>query len=243
MTINSTAQEASQQLLAPSVIQNPDGNGNITCKELNDSNDSMFAHIQLDNELKLDFNPPSGTSSYPFINSYGGNQQVSPVLAQIPNSSITINRNGNSFAFISDKTITAVIVKGGSINNGGGANVYTFPTGTLMATGLTTINSQFGISHISFCFQSQTAPTAAEVTVAGQVTNGKRGIANAQVYLTDQNGETKTAVTNSFGYYQFRDVAVGQTYSVNVLSKRHLFAPQVITVNEEIAELNFTTEP
>jgi len=250
MTVNSTAQklinlttanDASQQLSAPTPVQNPSGNGNITCKELNDSGDSMFAHILLDNELKLDFNPPAGMSSYPFINS-GGIQQVSPILAQNPNNSVSINRNGNSFSFISDKTITAVIVKGGSISNGGGVNVYTFPTGTQMGSGLTTINSQFGISHITFCFQSQTLPTAAEVTVAGRVMNGKRGIGNAQVYLTDQNGETKTAHTNSFGYYQFLEVGVGKTYTINILSKRYLFSPRVITINEELAELNFNAE-
>ena len=81
MTVNSTAQkiinlttaqEATQQLLAPTVVQNPGGNGNVTCQELNDSTDSLFAHILLDNELKLDFNPPAGTSSYPFVNSNGG---------------------------------------------------------------------------------------------------------------------------------------------------------------------------
>lgn len=251
MTINSTAQklinlttteEASQQLVAPTLIQNPGGNGNITCKELNDSTDSLFAHIQLDNELKLDFNPPAGISMYPFTNSYGGNQQVTPILAQIPNSSVSINRTGNSFNFTSDKTITAVIVKGGSIENGGGVNVYTYATGTQIGAELTTINAQFGISHLSFCFQSQAVPTAAEVTVAGRVTNGKRGIANAQVYLTDQNGETKTAFTNSLGYYQFKNVGVGQSYTVNVLSKRYLFSPKVITINEEITELNFTAE-
>lgn len=250
MTVNSTAQklinlntadDTAQQLSAPTSVQNPGGNGNITCKELNDSADSLFAHILLDNELKLDFNPPAGMSSYPFINS-SSDQQVSPILAQNPNKSVSINRNGNSFSFISDKLITAVIVKGGSMNNGGGVNVYSFPNGTQIGSGLTTINSRFGISHITFCFQSVTAPTAAEVTVAGRVTNGKRGIGSAKVYLTDQNGETKTIQTNSLGYYQFRDVGVGKTYIVNILSKRYLFSPQVITVNEEIAELNFNAE-
>ena len=251
MTVNSTAQklinltttqDASQQMSAPALIQNPGGNGNITCKELNDSSDYMFAHILLDNELKLDFNPPTGISSYPFINSNGGNQQVTPTLAQNPYNSVKINRTGNSFNFTSDKMITTVIVKGGSIENGGGVNVYSYPIATQIGAGLTTINSQFGISHISFCFQSQTVPTAAEVTVAGRVTNGKRGIGNAQVYLTDQNGETKTAHTNSLGYYQFLEVGVGKSYTVNILSKRYLFAPQVITVNEELSELNFNAE-
>jgi hypothetical protein len=247
LTINSTAQknltndDLSQQLMAPMPVQNPYGNGNITCSELNNSADSMFAHITADNEFKLDFNPPAGASSYAFINS-GSSQQVNPLMAQNPNSSISINRNDRTFAFASDKTITAVIVKGGSINNGGGVNVYTFPLGAVSGSGFTTIDSRFDISHISFCFQSNTAPTAAEVTVSGRVTNGKRGIPNAHVYLTDQNGETKIVTTNSLGYYQLTSVIVGRIYIMHVLSKRHTFQPKVLTVNEEIAELNFASE-
>lgn len=249
MTINSTAQKAinltnddlSQQLMAPAPIQNPGGNGNITCQELNASADSMFAHINADNQFKLDFNPPAGASFYPFINS-GSSQEVTPMLAQNPFSGVTINRNGNGFSFVSDKTITAVIVKGGSISNGGGVNVYTFPLGAVSGSGFTTINSQFGISHISFCFQTNTAPTAAEVTVAGRVTNGIRGIANARVYLTDHNGATRTAITNSLGYYQFTSVIVGRSYVMNILSKRYTFAPKAFTLNEEVDQLNFAAE-
>ncbi|MGI8640975.1 MAG: choice-of-anchor Q domain-containing protein, partial [Pyrinomonadaceae bacterium] len=47
------------------------------------------------------------------------------------------------------------------------------------------------------------APTAAAVSVSGRVTNGKRGVARARVYMTGQNGETQTTITNSFGYFRF----------------------------------------
>lgn len=249
MTINSMAQksfdlmnqDAPQLTPAPMPIQNPNDNGNITCQELNYSGDYRFAHIFLNNELKLDFSPPTGTSSYSFINNNGG-PQVMPLSAQNSNSSISITRTGNSFDFITNKVITAVIVKGGSINNGGGVNVYSYPAGTQGSAGLTTINSQFGISHISFCFQSSFAPTSAKVNVGGQVITGKRGVANAQVYLTGQNGETKTAMTNSLGYYQFADVRAGETYVLNVFSKRYTFSPQVVAVNEDLTELNLVAE-
>jgi hypothetical protein len=84
------------------------------------------------------------------------------------------------------------------------------------------------------------APTAASVTVSGRVMSGKRGVSRATVYLTDQNGETRAAQTNSFGYYRFDEVAVGETYIVNVNAKRYQFNPQVVNVTDEINELNFT---
>ncbi len=86
------------------------------------------------------------------------------------------------------------------------------------------------------------APTAAAATVSGRVTNGKRGIAKARVYLTGQNGETRTAMTNPFGYFSFSEVHSGESYIVNVFSKSYTFLPQVITVYEDLDNLNFLAE-
>ncbi len=86
-------------------------------------------------------------------------------------------------------------------------------------------------------------PTAAAVSISGRVINGKRGIARARVYLTGQNGETRTAATNSFGYFSFNEVQSGETYIVNVISKSYTFTPRVITVNEDLTDLNFSAEP
>ena len=85
-------------------------------------------------------------------------------------------------------------------------------------------------------------PTAASVSVAGRVIVGNRGLLNATVTLTDQNGNTRTARTTSFGYYRFDEVAAGQTYIVSVRSKRFQFAPQVISVTEDLSELNFYSD-
>jgi hypothetical protein len=86
-------------------------------------------------------------------------------------------------------------------------------------------------------------PTAASVAIAGRVLEGNWGVRNALVLLTDQNGETRAVSTNSFGYFKFEDVAAGETYVVNVLARRYSFAPQAVTVNNELTELNFTAEP
>lgn len=87
-------------------------------------------------------------------------------------------------------------------------------------------------------------PTAASVSIGGRVFAGKsRGLSNALVYLTDSHGSIRIARTNSFGYYRFADIAAGQTVIISVVSKRLLFAPQIVSVSEENSVLNFYGEP
>ena len=78
--------------------------------------------------------------------------------------------------------------------------------------------------------------------MSGRVTARGRGISNAVVHLTSQSGEILTARTNRLGYYTFKELAVGETYIFNVFSKRYQFTPQVITLTEDLGELNFTAE-
>ncbi len=109
------------------------------------------------------------------------------------------------------------------------ANTVTTPAGQ-------TEFSPWGIGNLL-------APTAASVTIGGRVFVGNgRGLRNAFVYLTDQNGETRLAMTNPFGYYRFNDIAAGQTVIIRISSKRYQFAPQIVSVTEDIGELNFFAE-
>jgi hypothetical protein len=65
-------------------------------------------------------------------------------------------------------------------------------------------------------------PVAVAVSVSGRLTSsGGRGIAGAYVYLTEQGGATRVAVSNSFGYYQFFDVLSQQNVTVEPVSKRY----------------------
>ena len=87
------------------------------------------------------------------------------------------------------------------------------------------------------------APTAASVSVSGRVlTPQGGGLTNATVVLTDASGNTRSARTSAFGYYRFDEIAAGQTCIVTVVSKRYQFTPQVITVTEDLSELNFTAQ-
>lgn len=85
-------------------------------------------------------------------------------------------------------------------------------------------------------------PTAANVSVSGRISNGIGGIDGAIVQITDQTGATRTTRSSSFGYYRFDDIEVGQTYIIQVISKRSRFQTRIVTVNEELTDLNFTAE-
>ena len=88
-------------------------------------------------------------------------------------------------------------------------------------------------------------PTAAHVSVAGRVTSASGyGIRNAKIVLTGPDGVTKLAVTSSFGYYRFDDIAAGENYVVRVASKRYVFAnpTRVIAVNDDLTEVDFVAE-
>jgi subtilisin-like proprotein convertase family protein len=86
-------------------------------------------------------------------------------------------------------------------------------------------------------------PTAAAVSVSGRILDANgQGVSRAVVTLSSGAGGTRTAITNGFGYYRFEDVGVGENYVFGISSKRYQFAPQVITVNEEMTDLNFTAQ-
>ncbi|MDQ3798588.1 MAG: carboxypeptidase-like regulatory domain-containing protein, partial [Acidobacteriota bacterium] len=87
-------------------------------------------------------------------------------------------------------------------------------------------------------------PTAATVSIGGRVLSASgRGIAKAVVTLADINGNLRFVVTNSFGYYRFEEVAAGAAYILQVRHKHFEFAPQVLTVTEEMSNLDFTASP
>lgn len=83
-------------------------------------------------------------------------------------------------------------------------------------------------------------PTAASVTISGRVFNQNgRAIANAQVRVNNAEGNVRTTTTNQFGYYQFDEIAAGQTYVFQVMAKGASYSAQVLNVNDNIADLNF----
>ena len=86
-------------------------------------------------------------------------------------------------------------------------------------------------------------PSAAPAMISGRVlTPTGRGLANAIVSLSNSAGKTIFATTNGFGFYRFADVEVGQSVVISVKSKRYAYAPKVVSLIDELAELDFYPE-
>ncbi len=99
-----------------------------------------------------------------------------------------------------------------------------------------------GISQFSdWTLLAPAAPTAANARITGRVTSANgRGIPNAVVQMTGVDGRTFTARTGSFGYFHFANIPGGASYVIEVSAKNRQFAPQVVTLTEDAAEVNFT---
>jgi hypothetical protein len=87
--------------------------------------------------------------------------------------------------------------------------------------------------------------TAAPASISGRITAGGRGISKVRVMLSGGDLEQPIyAISNSFGYYRFENLSVGETYIIEVKSKRYTFANPTLVVNlqDNVAETNFFAE-
>jgi hypothetical protein len=92
-------------------------------------------------------------------------------------------------------------------------------------------------------YELQSLPTAASVTISGRVmTLNGRGLFNALVALTNENGETRYARTSISGRYRFNDVAAGSSAVITIVSKRYSFPPQVLMVTGEALNVDFLAQ-
>lgn len=130
------------------------------------------------------------------------------------------------------------VTSGGGRNSGGNYSLDS-TIGQTLAGGLLQ-GSRFSVQN-GF-WTSNAAPTAANVFIGGRVmTFDGQGIQNARVTLIGPNGETRSSLTGSFGFYRFDNISVGETYLLTIFSKRFVFAnpTRIISVNEELNNLDF----
>jgi len=138
----------------------------------------------------------------------------------------------------------AVIAGGGQFSTGGNYSVEgtigQSVAGTRSASDLP--NPEYGLDP-GF-WQSNLIPTAAMVSVTGRVvTQDGRGIVGVRLTLVDPLGNTYQALSSSFGAFQFDGIGSGQAYVLTVTSKRFQFTPQVVVVNDQIADLKIVAQP
>ena len=89
------------------------------------------------------------------------------------------------------------------------------------------------------------APTAASVSVSGRVLASVdgRGVSNAIVTLSDNQGRVRRVVTGRRGYFRFDDVEAGQTYVIAVRSRRFSFEPRIFSVTDDLTDVDFIPSP
>jgi hypothetical protein len=68
-------------------------------------------------------------------------------------------------------------------------------------------------------------------------------LSRMHVVLNSTKGERFETVTSSFGYYEFNALVIGETYTLNVESKRYRFAPMTVSITEDPADLDVIAEP
>jgi hypothetical protein len=84
------------------------------------------------------------------------------------------------------------------------------------------------------------ALTAAEVAVSGRVVSSDgRGIRNARVTITGNDGREISTMTGPAGAFRFDAITAGRTYVIGVASRRFQFESQVVSVSDNISDLTF----
>jgi len=89
------------------------------------------------------------------------------------------------------------------------------------------------------------SPTSANASLSGKVRDAKgNGLAQVRVVLNAPNGQTRAAVTNSFGNYRFDGVETGETYILTVSSRKYFFADptQIVNVQDTLEDIDFVGE-
>ncbi len=117
------------------------------------------------------------------------------------------------------------------------------PAGVFPVITLTTGSA--GTNDHTFDVGFSSAPTAASVSVEGQVlTAAGRGIRNVQVSLMLADGTTMRTLTSAFGYYRFNEIPAGDAAVLSVRSKRFTFEQSAIVVNvgDSMTGINFIAE-
>ena len=135
----------------------------------------------------------------------------------------------------------SVIANGGAESNGGNFGVTATTAQTNVGANL--VGGNFGLQ--GGFWQAALAPSAAQVSVSGRVIAADgQGIRNARVLMTNQAGETQSAITASFGYFCFPEVLVGETYIISVHTKRFNFSngTQILSVMEDVNDIIFIAD-
>lgn len=190
----------------------------------------------------------SSTISYDIIDIDGGsNNAVSPVALQyrvgesglftnLPNGFVADATDGPNIA---GRVTSRIVALPFAALNQPQVQIRLITTNAANSSGGSTPDEWIGVNNVVV---TALAPSSAGVTIGGRVlTSEGHPVYGARISMSDIAGNTRTALTNSFGFYQFEDVAAGESYVFSGFAKRHalLTKYQLYTVEEDFAGLDF----
>ncbi|MFN2501791.1 MAG: M36 family metallopeptidase [Pyrinomonadaceae bacterium] len=101
----------------------------------------------------------------------------------------------------------------------------------------------WSVDSIQFAGEFACSVPVSSVSISGKVlTPDGRGLRNAVVSLIDAQGVSRGVSTSTFGFYQFDNVKVGQSYIIAVSSKRYRFASRLQSVDAALTDVDFTAQ-
>lgn len=105
------------------------------------------------------------------------------------------------------------------------------------------LNDFGGAGDLQLSTDAIIAPSAAGANIAGRVTDAYgRAISSARITLNNAStGEVEVVYTNTFGYYTFKDVPVGDFFVMTAQHSRYRFVSGSVsfTLNDNIDGMNF----
>ena len=84
--------------------------------------------------------------------------------------------------------------------------------------------------------------TGTSAISARLITPGGRGVSSAIISARSASGSLSFAVANPFGYFRFKNLTRGENIVLAISSKRYEFAPQLISLNDDLTEIVFTSQ-
>lgn len=109
--------------------------------------------------------------------------------------------------------------------------------------GITLTTGNAGENNHTYDFGFFLSPTAADVSISGRILNEHgRAIRSAIVALNDESGNVRYARSNMFGYFRFDELEAGQTVLLTPFAKGYRFSSQLVSIDEDIAGLEFFAE-
>ncbi|CAN5354054.1 hypothetical protein BH10ACI3_BH10ACI3_13960 [soil metagenome] len=147
-----------------------------------------------------------------------------------------------------EKGVLKVVVYGAVPTSGDGvyANMKFMATGAVGSeTAVTIENFRFsdGTSDVYVTNGQVRVVAASDPMVRGRLlTATGQAVKNATVVITSTTGASLSARSSSMGYYSFGGLAIGETYTITVVSRRYTFAPRTFSVTDNVAEMDMIAD-